>query len=1556
MGPLAFPSALSARVQFRRWKGDRCMGLPGPEPATVGDLVEAAEVRPVVRLADLADPGLRAGLRATFLAGPALSRRLEALRRAVASGRGQTLLVEGPYGSGKSHLLAALGAWAAGEPVRALPPVPRPPLAVAAVSLIEHAGGEPIEGAVRAALAAATGRALSGSATLPRREAFARFAAGRTGFLILLDELSEFLRSKPTPATLAEDVRFLQYLAEWAPSAPAWIVAAINEPLAAGVSLGADLRRRLLDRYPARLRLDEAHLADLVAHRLRRLRPGAGAWLNQRYADLRRAFGSLPFPAEAFIRLYPFHPATIAWLHDLRGLLSEQRGAVDFVYHQLRGDPTRDIPPGLAAPAGELICPDALFDHFADRLRESPETEPLATVVLPGLAGAGRQLFADAEERAVALRLVKLLVLAAGSAPPRRLGPRECAGMLLHRLTDVAPDLNRTFVAGLLARMAQANAFVAALPAAGAEEPAYRLDPHLDAGLHLRRRLVEAGAAVARDPSAAWSHLLVWWDEPGLPLSRACAAGGFAQEMAWRGSRRVLRWLLASPADQDDAEVRALLLALGSAEVDAAVVVAPVAPGEPARSRGAWRGRWRTLRAGTAPQALTYCWVPRAPRPEEREVLNEGAAWASLQPTLPEGALRDALLAGLPAVKERVGEVLRALYDEGEVMGPDGRTTGEKAPLGQRMALVCAAALSRRFPRHPELRLPATQGGLLRALHHLCREGVCEDGRAGTRALADAYAPFGLVARTAGDGLRLRLEPAAAPVLGEVQAVLAGASPHLPVPAADLYARLRSGRYGLQRRAFEAVALLLVGAGTADLCRRGRRVHSERLNAAAIWEADGLVPGELLAPGPAATLRQLPWLPERLRTGTLTQFTQREAWEAVRRWQAEQAELAASCAARLREAAGLPALRNLGETAAGDLDRLDSLFRAGSGLAPCEGLTRFLFAWGAEGDAAALVARCRSLHAFLTSGLDRFLWAVAYVQGAAAALPAGHPLGEEAVRLHGELSAGPGEWAAVLERVARFRAAYADLYHAAHGAAAGEAAFAPYRGVAASPGATVARVLSGLPLLESALPWADVDADLAAAQRAACRVSDAELAERLRRLPVCTCGFRPAAPPPPLPEPEAMAERAERSARGYLQGLTRPAAVQRLRAYTAGLRVVARNAEADQLERFVATAAEASLSEAAATLRGPVGERLREALLGQVVVVDRTPEDLLHRLRGRVLTVPAVQGALAAWLGPVPRGAYVRVRAGLPEGRGGDWRAALAAGVPDLASARSVIDALWDGEADAAAVYGSPTPAGRLCTLAARVVRGLQAARAVVPSTPADWEALWAGPASRSELHLARLRTEAAAAGQLPLPALDAWEAQWSEVRDTLQTAWQRARTEGMTGRGDLGGLWSRLSGNLWWIDALRQDLADDLADAAREFAEVSERGLLWARVPTDTATQLAALRDAGCTEPVVRWTGDVGAAAGRILRWPFLDDRIHGSVEAYGDLAEAFREMVGRHLLPALAALAPGAEVWLFGDHGFRANPAFRPSDPHAAPRYAHGGDSPDEVLVPWLLLRRKA
>ncbi len=411
--------------------------------ANIRDLLEVRHHPTVVRLADLEGESAQ-WVSDSFLITPEIRTHLCALRGLLRQERGGGAFLIGHYGSGKSHLLGYLvQQLRAGELLEQ-------PLRVVPLSLVNYSADNRLEEIVSTALGLERGQG-------DRRLLWERL---ETPLLLVLDELSEFLRSKGDPRAFNEDVRFLQFMGEWARDRRFWILAAMQEGIEHTGELEHSLYRKIKDRYPLRLLLTPAHVQSLIADAILVKGEGYQEAVERLCRGLREAFPAGGTDLELLQQIYPLHPATLALLEEIRDRFSQTRGVVDFVVTTLRGDTARGVEPFLEQPWGELITPDRIVDHFRDLFELQPEFIGLAQQLFPWYRRHLEQLFEKPALRSLAERLLKLLVLVHLAPAREMLTAREAAGWLLFSATRVEPARNLRIVEKILAHFADQGRFV----------------------------------------------------------------------------------------------------------------------------------------------------------------------------------------------------------------------------------------------------------------------------------------------------------------------------------------------------------------------------------------------------------------------------------------------------------------------------------------------------------------------------------------------------------------------------------------------------------------------------------------------------------------------------------------------------------------------------------------------------------------------------------------------------------------------------------------------------------------------------------------------------------------------------------------------------------------------------------------------------------------------------------------------------------------------------------------------------------------------------------------
>lgn len=494
----------------------------------IGDLIEIPPVQTVVRLENSKEAVKSAA--GTFVFTSEVDKQIQVLANALGRLYGQGYFLQGDFGSGKSHFLAALGAFLSGydkngileaqhEGLRRLHESGKRFLPVT-ISLVNFRGATPLEKIITESMEEAL-RSYDITISISERSNFlgffkgilkereianqyASFASiqpdrllkwidnnqaeayasgvlfvknkglaipdlpmldrhatfqnavqkiveqGFSGIVLLIDELSEFFRSKPDAPSLNEDARTLQLLGEISRGNPLWIIAAVQESIERTGDIAQVTFRKIKDRFPVKLHLSTLHIRDLIAKRLVKKKTGADKQIIGIYNEYCRHFPGFNFTADFFLNIYPVHPLTISLLEGLGDLFSQHRGIVDFVYTQLAGEESKNVAGILGKPCNELLAPDAIFDHFSFRIAEFSSFYIYPSQIVPHLDEVIDTCIEDEADRILSRRLIRIIVLYAihptVSAPSARLLAELASCMV----SSQDPETNAQYIAEVL--------------------------------------------------------------------------------------------------------------------------------------------------------------------------------------------------------------------------------------------------------------------------------------------------------------------------------------------------------------------------------------------------------------------------------------------------------------------------------------------------------------------------------------------------------------------------------------------------------------------------------------------------------------------------------------------------------------------------------------------------------------------------------------------------------------------------------------------------------------------------------------------------------------------------------------------------------------------------------------------------------------------------------------------------------------------------------------------------------------------------------------------------
>lgn len=413
----------------------------------IRDYIQVKNQPTVVQLSELEKEAC-SWISENFYLSEGIHNHLKIVRHHLGEPHGVGFFLIGHYGSGKSHFLAYLAQQLALSAFGKQAPKPLP------ISLLNYKADTPLEKIVESSVGS------KGEASNRRNLWKAIDKENPKGHFLLLDELSEFLSAKPSPQSFNEDIRFLQFLGEWAQDHKLWILCAMQEQIEHTGAIEGDLYKKIKDRFPVRLLLTPTHLKDFIGNGLLIKNPGFENAIEDWFRELKDTFSGLKLDFKELSLTYPLHPVVLDILEEIRDQFSQARGVVDFTVKQLLGDPAKETAPFLDRPFGELLTADKIIDHFHDLLELQPEFQNLSQKVLPFYRRKMIELFPNEAQRNMAWKLLHLLMLVHLSPRRQVLSAKDATWWLLHKISRLDPEKNEQILRRILEKLAEDGAFV----------------------------------------------------------------------------------------------------------------------------------------------------------------------------------------------------------------------------------------------------------------------------------------------------------------------------------------------------------------------------------------------------------------------------------------------------------------------------------------------------------------------------------------------------------------------------------------------------------------------------------------------------------------------------------------------------------------------------------------------------------------------------------------------------------------------------------------------------------------------------------------------------------------------------------------------------------------------------------------------------------------------------------------------------------------------------------------------------------------------------------------
>ncbi len=1087
---------------------------------------------------------------------------------------------------------------------------------------------------------------------------------GFSGVIVLIDELSEFLRSKPDGRRFNEDIRFLQFLGEFSSREPLWIVATLQEEIEKTGQTSPQAFNKIKDRYPTRFMLSGSHLQELITQRLRKLKSGAEEKVAEIYEYYRQAFPHLEVSQQEFLQLYPIHPRTIDLLENLKPLFSQHRGVVDFIHHRLRGDEGRDIEGMLEKSCLELLTPDKIFDHFTDRLREMVETSPYYEKVYGYYEQEISHLLPEEDEEA-GLKAVKLLILFRISPIVRQYNVRDMANMLLYRVTDLDPAVNYEHLNDILSRLQTAGAYLALEKTGeGALDNCYRVDLEADISLIIKQKLAYIKDSLFPEDHRIFTRLGQLVNEGQLPLAELMEAGKTLRSVNWQNTERSGWLIFGAFQDTTSGELEEMVRELQKEEEDFVLFMGR--PLQIEQERDYMKGNLLPeVPAGLA-EAVAF-WQPR--ELEERDLLLESLAYLLLLEEYQDDAsttgreIKERIEKHLKDYEERISRLFITAYFSGNIINGNGEVVMDPQEAGfvsfkNVLEKIVFRLLSKHFPNH--VQIAPFHGYLSNSQLQELEEkflqpgeiSVADPGATGVvRTIESFLKPMDLIKRT-GRNLRLQIQPQKNQLISELFSCLEQER----TPLEEVYLQMRKGPYGLGNRQFKLLVTALIYSGYLTAYTEKQKLSLNNWSILNFSRIKYLGYGEIISEDFQEVLGQCPLIPKRFSNQPFSLPLQQEIWAYLTETKGDIIQRVESLELRIEELKQAGVIKPLNpDRMLGYLQKIrDLLEEIRVSYSAEEGLERFAARYRALPYADDYLNRLKQISRFFREYLEDYRRMQSYLkspgfkipsEGKYASLASFHQHLKEALGRE-ELVYEEEGFEKLKEDFNEFRHKYQAFYGEEHEQQVGKERLQPYLEIQKSQAYKVLSLLAEIEYISVPDDLVRVNRLLGRALDRGCRE---EVNEYLQERPLCVCGFT-LGEKVELPSLREIKETIGEGIREYLQALQEPERKEKIESYLQAMESAGDKKFARPVREILRLQKSSHLTgELEKRLNHSVIEKINRALAGQISLVERNLDQLYESLVERSFAPSQLKKIFSQWLEGVeglPENAYVRVTAG----------------------------------------------------------------------------------------------------------------------------------------------------------------------------------------------------------------------------------------------------------------------------------------------------------------------
>ena len=1259
----------------------------------IKDLIEVPEVRTVIQLSDSQDPKLRKFLTHSFLLTGEAKKVLTSLFHNISKKAGKGFFLEGNFGSGKSHLLTIINlllnyedSWEplleqddTGKLKKYKNEIKIKDFTTVNISLVEHSSSENLEDII--------GRKLidnfsslsmyKDENTYLRKEFYQTLAQefdnhNSEGLIILIDELSEFLRSKPDGRSFNEDIRYLQFMGEFVTGRSCWLMATLQEAIEKTGEITQEIFGKIKDRYPVHFHLSGTHIKQIVSKRLIKKKPGSEEIIENIYKKYSSSFKNWQVNKKQFIDLYPVNPLTISLLDNLKPLFSQHRGIIDFIHYRLRGDESRGIPAMLAEPASVLLNPDLIFDHFLDRLRERMETREYYEKVFRYYEQEISSIL-DEEDIDTGLRLIKLLIMFAVSPVEKEYTVSDMVHMVMEPITDLEAEVNYEYISDLLEKMYRHGAYLVRNNNHEADQVSYKLDLEADINRIIKEKTRFIRSNFFAEEERIFTRVGQIVDESYLPLSRLLEKSRSARSLTWQNTRRKGFFVLSAFTDitlKNISQVQKRLqeAVLNSEDIPEDFIIFAGYPLKVEEQK-------EYLKEVILPELdaeirSAFCfWLPREAEKKEflREVLARQLLYEQYENKDGETSnkVQTRLSSLLQKDAQQAAAVFRDSFFEGVIIDGNGEnilSDQDRGPVSFNKFFnkIAQQILNKRYSSHVEIapyRSVLNKSQLNRLAGHFLEQGVITEQEAQDRGvlniIEDFLQPMGLIKKRSSK-IRLDLNPGENPLIREFFALLEREKTDIN----DIFCTLRRSSWGLCNQQFILLNLVLLFGGYITAYSEHQKIALNQLNVYNFDRIKYIGPGEIVNEEFQEILQKCDLLPPRFKKQPFSLPVQKQMWDYITEWKRDYDQKVDDLNTKISTLQPENGFSFLDDNEINKIfNKLnDLLSEIKVSYSAEEGLERFAAFYRSSPNIDRYRERFEKLSQFFTEYIERYRDMENYLSEMPALTEDNYrKLKNKKEELQSELQDREIVFSDdfrknVEDKFKEFRGEYTEKYYQEHNKFFAGENFQKYKKIKEKKNYLVLSYLSDIEMISVKNDFIKVKRLLARILRQQC----GNLKQHyLMQNPVCRCGFKPGDRPEMVSLEEIYA-LISRGINEYMQKLISDEFRPLIEEYLSGMEEVGKKRFARPIRDLLSAADEIQagqlsgemIEQLESILNRNIINRINQALKGNISLEERDLEELYENLVGRSFAPDQIRKIFNEWLEgdqKLDRHSYIRI-------------------------------------------------------------------------------------------------------------------------------------------------------------------------------------------------------------------------------------------------------------------------------------------------------------------------